>query len=80
MDGALAGYEFIRARDVKVLPFDQDDEDAALRSLRKYADKELSFHDALCAAVMKRNGIFKIVSFDSDFFAFGFEVIPGPYG
>jgi predicted nucleic acid-binding protein len=80
LEGALAGYEFIRTSEVRVLDFVREDEEAALRALRKYADKQLSFHDALCAAVMMRNGIFRIISFDSDFFAFGFEVIPGPHG
>jgi predicted nucleic acid-binding protein len=80
LDVALAGYEFLRAHDVRLLEFEPRDEEAALASLRKYADKQLSFHDALCAAVMMRNSIYRIISFDSDFYAFGFDVIPGPHG
>ncbi len=78
LEGALKGYEFIRATGVTILDFNAEDEESAVTSLRKYKDKNLSFHDALCAAVMKRHGIYRIISFDSDFFAFGFEVIPGP--
>ena len=44
--------------------------------LEKYYDKSLSFHDALCAAVMMRNKIYRIFSFDHDFRWFGFLVQP----
>jgi predicted nucleic acid-binding protein len=36
-----------------------------------------SFHDALCAVTMHRAGIYKVFSFDSDFWTLGFEVMPG---
>jgi predicted nucleic acid-binding protein len=78
LDGALDGYEFIRAKGVTTLEFNALDEQGALASLRKYKDQNLSFHDALCASVMKRVGIYKIISLDKDFFTFGFEVFPGP--
>jgi predicted nucleic acid-binding protein len=45
--------------------------------LMKYKDQKLSFHDALCVSVMKREGIFRIFTFDKHFWLFGFEVFPG---
>lgn len=78
LDDALASYEYLREHDVRILDFEARDEESAMKALRKYTDKRLSFIDALCAAVMMRNGIYRVASFDSDFYAFGFEVIPGP--
>ena len=74
---AIAGYQFLRSNGVRPLTFTAADEDTARRLIEKYTDKKLSFHDALCAAVMLREGIFRIFTFDSDFWAFGFQVLPG---
>lgn len=72
---ALSGYDFMRG--FRILQFDADDEISARQLLEKYGDQTLSFHDALCAAVMLREGIFRVFSFDRDFWLFGFEVLPG---
>lgn len=77
LSSALDGYDFIRKEPFQLLDFSRDDEDAARELLAKYDDQKLSFHDALCAAIMIRKGIFKIFSFDSDYWMFGFEVLPG---
>jgi len=74
---AEMGYAFLRDSNVSVLEFEFPDEDRAIGLIRKYNDKVLSFHDALCAAVMLRLGLFRVFSFDSDFWSFGFEVSPG---
>jgi predicted nucleic acid-binding protein len=74
---ALLRYDFVRREPFKLLQFDTDDENTARRLLAKYDDQILSFHDALCAAVMIREGIFRVFSFDRDFWLFGFEVLPG---
>ena len=72
-------YDFLRNQKVNVLCFDKADEIEAKRILDKYEDHDLSFHDALCASVMKRVGIFKIFTFDKHFQIMGFEVIPALY-
>lgn len=74
---AIAGYQFLRSNGVRPLTFTAADEDQARQLIEKYTDKKLSFHDALCAAVMIREGIYMIFTFDSDFWAFGFQVLPG---
>jgi predicted nucleic acid-binding protein len=73
---SLEHFDFLRAR-TTLIRFFEEDEARAYALLAKYTDKALSFHDALCAAVMMRTGLYRIFSFDSDFWAFGFEVLPG---
>ena len=72
---ALERYDFLRK--IRVLPFVEEDEVETRRMLQKYDDQRLSYHDTLCAAVMKRVGIYKVFSFDADFWIFGFWVLPG---
>lgn len=74
---ALERFDFLRNGRFHVLTFDEDDEKRARHLLERYQDQAVSFHDALCAVAMLRAGIYKIFSFDSDFWALGFEVIPG---
>ena len=75
--GALRSYDFMRSGDIHQLGFDRQDEADARGILGRYSDQTLSFHDALCAAVMRRVGIFKVFTFDRDFWILGFQVIPG---
>lgn len=70
-------FDFLRSQQVDVLNFEKSDEQEALALLQKYQEHRISFHDALCAAVMKRIGIYRVFSFDKDFWIFGFEVLPG---
>ena len=77
---ALSRYDFFRGERFSLLKFDTNDETSAREILEKYSDQKLSFHDALCAAVMMREGIFRVFSFDRDFWVFGFEVLPGMTG
>ena len=72
------GFDFLRA-ELTVIDFKRDDEARARSILTKYADHNISYHDALCAALMLRNGIYKIFTFDKDFSILGFEVIPGAF-
>ena len=74
---ARSGFDFLRADGVVRLDFEKADEARALDLLIKYRDHKISFHDALCAAVMFRNGIYRIFTFDKDFWILGFEVVPG---
>jgi predicted nucleic acid-binding protein len=73
---AFEQYGFLRDGGIKLIRFEAGDENTALDVLRRYADHTISFHDALCFAVMKRHGIFRVVSVDSDFQIFGLEVLP----
>lgn len=73
---ALESFDHVR-ESFRVLDFQPEDEDRARSLLSSYSDQVLSFHDALCAAVMLRHGIAKVFTFDSDFWILGFEVVPG---
>lgn len=74
---AIEIYNFLKGDNLYLINFDKRDEDNALSILKKYKKNALSFHDALCAAIMKKFGIYRIFTFDSDFYIFGFEVLPG---
>lgn len=51
-------------------------EKEAFRIFEKYTDKRLSFTDCTSFALMKKLGISKAFTFDEDFLAVGFEVLP----
>lgn len=74
---AMEHYEFMRKDTFRILEFLPEDERKAEDILRRYSEHPISFHDALCAAVMLRLGIYKIFSFDRHFRILGFEVMPG---
>ena len=67
LDAAIRGFELLRAANVRTLRFTEADEAKAIELVRKYIDKTLSYHDALCASVMLRHRLFRIFSFDADF-------------
>ncbi len=75
---AIDLYDFLKDKSTYQLDFVPDDEREARRLLIKYSDHRLSFHDVLCAAVMKRVGIYKAFAFDRHFYCFGFQIFPGP--
>ena len=77
---ALANYDFLRVAPFELLDFDEDDEAEARSLIERHRDQAYSFHDALCAAVMKRVGIPNIFTFDKHFWTMGlgFTVLPGP--
>ena len=79
LDRGLAHFDFLRSSRLDCICFTKSDEVAAYSMLVQYADQRLSFHDALCGAVMLRQGIYKVFAFDKDFFTFGFELLPGIY-
>jgi predicted nucleic acid-binding protein len=74
---AISLYDFLKSNNFYQLNLEPVDEIEARELLDKYADHDLSFHDALCAAVMKRAGIYKAFAFDHHFYYFGFELFPG---
>lgn len=76
---AFEHFDFLRnTSGLRLYRFDPDDEGEARNILMRYSDHAISYHDALCAAAMKRLGILRIFSFDRDFSVMGFEVFPGP--
>ena len=75
---ALEHFDFLRnTSGLRLYRFHPDDEVGARDILTRYSDHAISYHDALCAAAMKRLGILRIFTFDSDFAVMGFEVFPG---
>ena len=74
----LQGFDLLRT-DMTVIDFVIDDEVRARTMLTKYEEHRISHHDALCAAVMLRSGIYKIFTFDRDFQILGFQVVPASY-
>src|SRR6266516_2521601 len=63
---ALAHLDRLWSQPFQLLRFDGADEQKARSLIEKYHDHSLSFHDALCASVMIREGISKIFTFDKD--------------
>ena len=70
-------YAFVRRTPFRLVRYLPEDEKSAEALLEKYADQRLSFHDALCSAVMLRLGVYRIFAFDFHFSVVGFQVIPG---
>lgn len=63
---------------IEVLLSTRDDEIEAIRWMRKYSDKEISFTDCISFAIMRRTGIRTAFTFDRHFHDAGFEVIGTP--
>jgi predicted nucleic acid-binding protein len=57
----------------------ETDEQRALAILTRYLDKLFSFTDAICFAVMERNGITHAFSFDNDFTQYGFTILTAEF-
>jgi uncharacterized protein len=74
---AKLSYDFLRSDPIYQLDFTNEDEKKARSLLEKYQEHSISFHDALCATVMNRFGVYKAFTFDHHFYCFGFEVLPG---
>jgi uncharacterized protein len=84
--GRIAGFRFAADRiddlyaseSLEVLPSTRNDEIEAVRWMRKYSDKEISFTDCVSFALMRRLGIHVAFTFDRHFSDAGFEVINMP--
>jgi predicted nucleic acid-binding protein len=76
---ALQNYDFLRSPPFVILDFCTDDELEARSLIERHPDQTYSFHDSLCAAVMKRVGTPNVFTFDRHFWAMGlgFTVLPG---
>jgi uncharacterized protein len=84
--GRIAGYRYAADRvedlyaseSIDVIPSTRDDEVEAIRWMRKYADKEISFTDCVSFSMMQRLRIGKVFTFDRHFRDAGFQVISAP--
>ena len=84
--GRIAGYRYAADRiedlyaspSIDVLPSTRHDEIEAIRWMRKYADKEVSFTDCISFAVMRRVGIRAAFTFDRHFRDAGFQIVSTP--
>ena len=76
---AIRLYDYLSCEPLYQIFFNKSDEYEARNLLERYSDHKISFHDALCATVMKKFGIYKTFTFDRHFYIFGFEVYPGIY-
>ena len=84
--GRTAGYRYAADRiddlyvsqSIDVLASTRDDEIEAIRWMRKYADKEISFTDSISFVMMRRLGIRMAFTFDSHFRDAGFQIISTP--
>lgn len=74
---ALNAYDWLNSSKFQNIMFEKSDEKKAREILERYHDQTFSFHDALCAALMLRVGMYKIFSFDKHFWILGFQVVPG---
>lgn len=84
--GRIAGYTYAADRiddlyaseSIEVLTSTRGDEIGAIRWMRKYSDKEISFTDCVSFAIMRRLGIRAVFTFDRHFRDAGFEIIETP--
>ena len=85
--GRITGYRYAADRigdlyasdSIDVLSSTRDDEVAAVRWMRKYADKEISFTDCVSFAIMRRMGMRRAFTFDRHFRDAGFQIINTPH-
>lgn len=81
--GRIAGFRYSADRiedlyaseSIEVWASTRDDEVEAIRWMRKYSDKEISFTDCISFALMRRLGIHSAFTFDRHFRDAGFEII-----
>jgi predicted nucleic acid-binding protein len=84
--GRTAGYRYAADRigdlynspSIEVAPSTRDDEIKAIRWMRKYADKQISFTDCISFAMMTRLGMRTPFTFDRHFRDAGFEIVSTP--
>jgi predicted nucleic acid-binding protein len=60
---------------LEIIYSDREDETAALRLFRKFADQKVSFTDCVSFALMRKFGIETAFTFDRHFLQAGFRVI-----
>jgi predicted nucleic acid-binding protein len=66
------------SKSIEVLPSTREDELEAVRWMRKFADKEISFTDCVSFAMMRRLRIRMALTFDRHFRDAGFQIISTP--
>jgi predicted nucleic acid-binding protein len=84
--GRIAGYRYAAERiddlyaseSIDVLSSTRGDEMDAIRWMRKFADKQISFTDCISFAMMRRLKIRMVFTFDRHFRDAGFQIISTP--
>lgn len=73
---AIQTYDWL-LNEINYVQFNKEDEKQARLDLERFKEHDISFHDALLGAVMKRIGVYRVLTFDHHFYCWGFEVLPG---
>lgn len=84
--GRITGYRYAADRvddvyaseSIDVLSSTRNDEVEAIRWMRKFADKDISFTDCISFGMMRRVGIRTAFTFDRHFRDAGFHIIDTP--
>ena|SRR5258706_7573045 len=72
---AGCGEQLYGSERLEIIYSDREDEIAALRLLRKFADQKVSFTDCVSFALMRKFGIETAFTFDRHFLQAGFRVL-----
>jgi predicted nucleic acid-binding protein len=72
---AECGERLYGSERLEIIFSDREDETAALRLFRKFADQKVSFTDCVSFALMRQLGIETAFTFDRHFLQAGFRVI-----
>lgn len=78
-ESAVRAGEALRgSRVMHLVEVNERDRDEAWRLFKEHKTLSLSFSDCTSAAIMDRLGIEDVFTFDSDFRAFGYTILPSP--
>ena len=71
------GKDILASRVIEKIEIGKEIFGLAWELFQTYEDKKLSFTDCTSFALMKKKGMKKVFSFDNDFEALGFVLLPG---
>ena len=74
--------EFLKAicdGSVHIVPIEEKDINNAINIIGRYSDQDISYTDAVSMSVMKRMGIYKVLSYDHHFWVLNFYIPPEIY-
>lgn len=74
---ARLALELARSSQFELIRYDSADEDSAEVLLQRFSDHSISYHDALLSSLAMRAGVFRVFTFDNDFWILGHAVVPG---
>lgn len=73
---ALAALDLYDDQTITIVRVSEADETEARAIIERYDDKDFSFTDATCFAIMRRLAIWRAFTLDRNFRQYGLEVIP----